>query len=124
MNSKVIAVDFDGTLCESKYPNIGNPNLSLINFLIDLQKHGHKLILWTCRTDELLDNAVKFCNRYGLEFDAINSNIPDRVLEYGNDPRKIGADYYIDDKCLMPSLLELCYDLYGKNLSFDFKNNA
>lgn len=121
---KVIAIDFDGTLCESKYPDIGKPNLELIEIVKDLQSYGHKLVLWTCRTNELLDNAIEFCKQYGLEFDAINSNIPDRVAQYGNDPRKIGADYYIDDKCLMPSVLELCYHLYGKKLFDDFENNT
>ena len=27
---RVIAVDFDGTLCENKYPKIGEPNRELI----------------------------------------------------------------------------------------------
>jgi len=72
MDYKVIAVDFDGTLCESKYPDIGEPALELINILKECRECGHKIILWTCRSGELLNNAIEFCKSYGLEFDAVN----------------------------------------------------
>ena len=49
MENKIIAVDFDGTLCENRYPEIGKPNEKVINYLIKRQKEGDKLILWTCR---------------------------------------------------------------------------
>ena len=102
MDSKVIAVDFDGTLCTDRYPKIGEPNLPVINALIDLQKGGAKLILWACREGELLDEAVIFCNNNGLYFDAVNANLPDRIDRYNNDCRKIFADMYIDDRSTTP----------------------
>ena len=92
-----IAVDFDGTLCVSQFPEIGEPNWSLINYLIWWREQGNKLILWTCRGGKNLENAVKWCSEHGLEFDAVNENIPERTEFYGNDSRKVGADYYIDD---------------------------
>lgn len=97
----IIAVDFDGTLCASKWPGLGSPNTKLIEYLKRQQEKGDKLILWTCRTGELLDNAVSWCSDNGLCFDAINENIPERVELYGGeDSRKISADFYIDDRAL------------------------
>lgn len=93
------AVDFDGTLCDSKYPGLGNPNKRLINFLIKKQNDGNKIILWTCREGEELLEAVKWCKKYGLMFDAVNENVIEDIELFGNDPRKIGYDILIDDKC-------------------------
>lgn len=93
----VICTDFDGTLCESKWPDIGKPNRVLMKYLINCRRQGIKVILWTMREGKLLDNAVEFCKLYGLEFDAINDNLQEQIQFYGNNPRKIYADWYIDD---------------------------
>lgn len=98
------AVDFDGTLCENAYPEIGAPNLPLIDKLISRRRLGAKIILWTCREGEMLTRAVEFCRCYGLEFDAVNDNTEELKRAYGTNPRKIGADYYIDDKAMPPDL--------------------
>ena len=58
MQSKIYAVDFDGTLCENAWPNIGEPKSDVIYMLKKLRKEGSKLILWTCREGVLLDEAV------------------------------------------------------------------
>lgn len=92
------AVDFDGTLCDSEYPNFGKPNKRLIEFLIKKKKEGHKLTLWTCREGTELLNAVKWCEKHGLTFDAVNENLPEDIEVFGSDPRKIGYDILIDDK--------------------------
>lgn len=97
------AVDFDGTLCENAYPEIGAPNLPLIDKLISCRRLGAKVILWTCREGELLTRAVEFCRCYGLEFDAVNDNTEELKKAYGTNPRKIGADFYIDDKAVLPT---------------------
>ena len=52
----------------------------------------------------MLTRAVEFCRCYGLEFDAVNDNTEELKRAYGTNPRKIGADYYIDDKALPPDL--------------------
>ena len=95
---KIIAVDFDGTLCKDKWPYIGEPNLPLLHWLIARRAMGDKVILWTCRCGEMLDKAVAWCKARGLELDAINENLPENVEQYGNDCRKIYADIYLDDK--------------------------
>lgn len=97
----IYAVDFDGTLCESIFPGIGAPNLALIEHLKKRRKQGNKIILWTCRVGERLQEAVDWCKNYGLEFDAVNENLPEMVEWYGNDCRKITADVYIDDKAVI-----------------------
>lgn len=99
-NYSIYAVDFDGTLCEAKFPEIGAPNIALINHLIKRRKQGNKVILWTCRVGEWLQNAVNWCKEKGLEFDAVNTNIPEMIEYFGNDPRKVFADVYIDDKAV------------------------
>ena len=96
----VYAVDFDGTLCESVWPGIGAPNMALINHLINRKLQGNKIILWTCREGERLQEAVEWCKRYGLKFDAVNDNLQELKDEFGNNPRKIAADVYIDDKAV------------------------
>lgn len=98
----IYAVDFDGTLCENAYPEIGKPNIPLILHFKTIKAMGHKLILWTCREGELLTQAVEWCKQWGLEFDAVNENLPELIKKFGNDCRKIGADYYCDDRNYMP----------------------
>lgn len=99
----VYAVDFDGTLCENKYPRIGRPNKRVINYLKKLKIKGHYLVLWTCREGDLLKEAMKWCADQDLIFHEYNRNIAVRIQQYGTDPRKICADYYIDDKAIKPS---------------------
>lgn len=93
----IYAVDFDGTLCESKWPGIGAPNKKLIQHLVQRRAEGAKVILWTCRVEEHLKEAVDWCGKFGLEFDAVNDNLPENIEKYGNNPRKVYATCYIDD---------------------------
>lgn len=97
---KVIAVDFDGCLCQDDYPAIGPPNWEVIRRALAEQEGGAALILWTCRQGEYLAQAVNACRLWGLTFDAINENLPERIAAYGNDCRKISADEYWDDKAV------------------------
>ena len=98
MKNKIIAVDFDGTLVKDEYPNIGSPNIKLINKLRRLSKNN-TLILWTCRTGDKLKEAVEFCLLCDLQFHYINENSKEILKKYGNiDSRKITADIYLDDK--------------------------
>ena len=102
MGGRMIAVDFDGTICRDCYPNIGEANESLIRYLKEVQHQGDRLILWTCRKGEKLEEAVRFCEKRGLVFDAVNENLPETIQAFGGDSRKIFADIYIDDRCERP----------------------
>ena len=100
---KIIAVDFDGTLVKDDYPDIGEVNWLLLDVLKFIQRYSDtKLILWSCRTGDKLQEAVEACNKYGLRFDAVNENLPEIVKLFGGDNRKVYADLYLDDKSLNP----------------------
>lgn len=94
----IIAVDFDGTLCKECYPYIGEANRELIDALVVRKKRGDKLILWTCREESLLEEAIKWCQQQGLAFDAVNDNLEEIKQKYQHNSRKITADLYLDDK--------------------------
>lgn len=94
----IIAIDFDGTLCEHQFPEIGEPNLTLIAILIAKRKKGDKLILWTCRHSIRLDEAVEWCEMLGLEFDAVNDDILETKETFTFKSEKVFADIYIDDR--------------------------
>ena len=99
----VYAVDFDGTLCTNAWPEIGAPNTRLIEQLKLARQEGVGLILWTCREGEAQAAAVLWCAGYGLYFDAVNRNVPERIALYGGDSRKVSADIYIDDRAVSPA---------------------
>lgn len=97
----IIAVDFDGVLCENRFPLIGPPKTTHINLIKLLLSQGHEVILWTSRVEQELDAAVEWCKAVGLEFTAVNDDAPSNKREYAGKykctPRKIYADIYIDD---------------------------
>jgi len=93
-----IAVDFDGTIVEHKYPEIGKEILFAFDTLKELQKQKHLLILWTFRTGKELEEAVEFCRRNGVEFYAVNKSYPEEEFDEGVTSRKIDADLFIDDR--------------------------
>ncbi|HXS54539.1 MAG TPA: hypothetical protein VN726_00365 [Hanamia sp.] len=94
---KLIAVDFDGTIVEHAYPKIGDEMMFAFATLKELQKKGHRLILWTYRDGDYLQEAVDYCAANGLQFYAVNENYPGEMLT-GNYSRKILADIFIDDR--------------------------
>lgn len=110
MKSETFAIDFDGTLCESAWPDIGEPCYDMINWIKELRQMGHKVILWTCRDGMSLVDAIVWCADHGLFFDAVNDNLESHVKKYGNNCRKIFADYYIDDKAVYPSGLPFIFE--------------
>lgn len=112
MDYKIIAVDFDGTLCENKWPDIGEPIMEVINYIKRQKSEGAKVILWTCRTGLELMNAVYWCRKQGVMFDAVNQNIPEIIKAFGTDCRKIYADVYIDDLSFnhRPEATKICLE--------------
>ncbi|MBA3987235.1 MAG: hydrolase [Flavobacteriales bacterium] len=92
-----IAVDFDGTIVENAYPEIGKPKIFAIETLLKLQSDGHRLILWTYRHGKSLEDAVAFCKDNGVHFYAVNKSFPEEKFEH-TCSRKISADIFIDDR--------------------------
>ncbi|GAA3772947.1 hypothetical protein GCM10022271_01260 [Corallibacter vietnamensis] len=93
----IIAVDFDGTIVDDAYPKIGKPKLFAFETLKRLQEDGHRLILWTYRSDIRLEEAVTFCKENGIDFYAVNKSFPEEQYNYAKS-RKIHADLFIDDR--------------------------
>lgn len=94
----VIAVDFDGTVVEHEYPKIGRAIPFAIETLLQLQKDGHTLLMWSVREGDLLQEAVDYCEKKGLKFYAANKNHPDE--DRSRAARKLNADLFIDDRNL------------------------
>lgn len=101
MLTHVIAIDFDGCICENQWPDCGAPNMDVIEEAKAARANGSELILWTCRSGKDLTDAVEYCKQYGLEFDAVNENVDSRKDEYMNDCRKVWADEYWDDRAVL-----------------------
>ena len=108
-----IAVDFDGTLCEYRFPDIGKPKPLVIAFVKQHAARGTKIILHTCRENgtrrALLDEAVEFCKAHGIPLYAVNENPENTYPEqYGitTTGRKVYADLYIDDKAISTADIE------------------
>ena len=94
-----IAIDFDGTIVEHRYPEIGRERPFAIETLKRLINDRHRLILWSVREGKLLDEAVKWCRERGVEFYAVNRDFPEDSTE--NNPqfsRKLKVDLFIDDR--------------------------
>ena len=95
----IIAVDFDGTIVEHKYPAIGKEIPFAFETLRKLQTEHHKLILWSVREGETLQQAVDWCHERGVDFWAVNRDYPEEEIHNNNHfSRKIKADYFIDDR--------------------------
>jgi hypothetical protein len=102
----ILSVDYDNTLFAGSYPKLGKPKTDIINKVKEFKKHKAEIVLWTCREDKSLAEAIKRCKEVGLEFDAINENTPSqqkymaKKLKDGEifATRKIFADFYLDDK--------------------------
>lgn len=104
-SKKIIAIDFDGTLHNgTTYPFIGEPNTTLIDFIRENQNE-YTFILWTMREGVQLGFAKEWIKEQGIKFDYYNDNAPWLKEKYGNNPRKVYADYYVDDHNLSQEYL-------------------
>lgn len=94
-----IAVDFDGTIVEHKYPAIGKEIPFAIDTLKMLINDRHRLILWSVREGKLLDEAVEWCRERGVEFWAVNRDYPEETTDNNQHfSRKLKVDIFIDDR--------------------------
>ena len=117
----LIAVDFDGTIVEHKYPAIGPEIPFAVDTLKKLAADRHKLILWSVREGKLLEEAVEFCRQRGLEFYAVNRDYPEEEKGQNNHySRKLKVDLFIDDRNLggLPDWGTI-YEMVTKKLSYE-----
>ena len=110
----MVAVDFDDSIAYTHYPTIIKPLPHAMDVLRVLMNDPYTiLILWTCREGEYLQQALDFCELYGIKFDYVNENCKERIEYYDNDSRKIGADLYIDDKSAQSNVEKLWKDWWN-----------
>ena len=95
-----IAIDFDGTIVEHRYPEIGPEIPFAIDTLKMLINDRHRLILWSVREGVLLEEAVEYCRKRGVEFYAVNKDYPEEKTTDRNFSRKLKVDLFIDDRNL------------------------
>ncbi len=106
----IYAVDFDNTLAVTRFPEIVEPKRKIVAAVKMLKANGHKVILWTSRAGKDLKDAVEWCTEQGIIFDAVNEPLPEQMDRWGNDTRKVYADFYIDDKAMTVEALESIMD--------------
>lgn len=95
-----VAVDFDGTIAESAWPEIGAELPGASEAIKRLYAAGHRLILWTCREGASLCDALTWLEERNLLrcFAQVNAHLSEQIDRYGTDPRKLGADVFVDDR--------------------------
>lgn len=96
----IIAIDFDGTICEAQYPEVGKERECAKEYINKLYDLGYGIVINTCRTLHAATNAINFMEERGIKYHYFNTNFPHLIEEYGNDCRKISADIYVEDRCL------------------------
>lgn len=115
---KIIAVDFDNTLVYEKWPGVGKIIPGAFEVLKELERNGHKIILYTQREhvavpgcpDTLLP-AINLVREQGIHLYAVNEfPIDDSMYP---PSRKVYADVYIDDHGAMIPLIDY-YDENGE----------
>ncbi|MCK0203793.1 hydrolase [Ornithobacterium rhinotracheale] len=95
----IIAIDFDGTIAVSKFPEILGLQFKVKKYIQKLKDDGHYIIIYTCRNGDNLTNAINFLLENGIPFDRINDNSPENLRQYNSaNTRKVYADVYVDDK--------------------------
>lgn len=120
-----VAFDFDGTLCENKFPEIGEPKEDIVKLLKIFNENKWNIIIWTCRSNNYKDNMVDWLNDNKIPYDSINEN-PNNYFK--NESRKIYADLYIDDKGIFTESVESAIKVFGhkrvfRNLLREFEDN-
>lgn len=101
----IIAIDFDGCIAVERYPKIGPPIKGSKGTINRLYDEGHTIIIWTCRSGALQEEAIAWLNQQGYKWHHFNSSVPERIEFYGYDSRKIGCDIMIDDRCLLSKVM-------------------
>lgn len=99
----IIAIDFDGTIVQDRFPDIGEMIPGAKEVINALHADGHRIIIWTSRTGVELARAVEWLAKTGIKYHLVNESCPDNTKKYGGrDTRKIYADIYVDDRGLVP----------------------
>jgi len=119
----IIAVDFDGTLHCGEFPAIGEPAQDAIDYMQKLHDDGHYIIIWTCRCDQKLTEAINWLIERGIPFDRINDHSPEQLAMYTTNSRKVYAHLYVDDRQVgtLPSWRDIYMYASKKEMEYEAK---
>lgn len=92
----IIGIDFDGTCVTHDYPNVGR-DIGAAPVLKKLADAGHRLILWTMRSGEYLEEAIDWFESHDIPLFGVNENPEQRTW---TDSPKAYCNLYIDDAAL------------------------
>lgn len=93
---RTIAIDFDGTIVDDiGFPEIGKVKPFAKKVINRIIESGNEVIIWTCREPSEIESFLLF---NGINYTTINENTKKLKNSWGNDPRKVGAYLFIDDK--------------------------
>lgn len=99
----IIAIDFDGTIVEDRFPEVGNMIPGAKEVINGFYQQGYTIIIWTSRSGIELARAVEWLAKNGIKYHRVNESCPENLKKYGGrDTRKVFADIYVDDKGLIP----------------------
>lgn len=96
----IIGIDFDGTIVVDKWPEIGELMPGVKEVINKLDHAGHRILINSCRVGKEEGDIETFLQDNFIKYEYINCNLPENIIKYGKDCRKISADVYIDDKNL------------------------
>jgi len=123
---KIAAVDFDGTIVENRYPEVGKTRPNAKEGMQFLRDQGFSIVIWTCRDQDGQREAREFLDARGIPYDYVNENDP-RVKSFIPVPPypKVYASLYIDDSCWPPfpgwRFLVDNFEKLGMPHEFDFE---
>lgn len=104
MSSLFIGIDFDGTMVKHKYPEIGEPVEGALEVVHELMEAGHKIILYTMRSDERLEEAIHYLKEEGIELYGVNKN---KTQRFWTKSPKVFCNILIDDCALGCPLVDV-----------------
>jgi len=90
----IISVDFDATIVDHKYPDIGEPVPKAIDYIKKFVDAGAKIILNTMRSGKELQEAVNYLKDNNIELFGVNEN--PTQSDWTTSPKPY-ANLYIDD---------------------------
>ena len=121
-----IAIDFDDTIADTTFPQINGLKHQADIYINKLYSEGFNIIINTCRSGKYEGQVQEFLDKYGINYHYINSNLPESIAYYKQDCRKISADLYVDDKCLMgiPDTWKEIYDIIKEKSKKYYEYNS
>tara|TARA_R110000824_G_scaffold8450_3_gene38488 strand:+ start:14819 stop:15172 length:354 start_codon:yes stop_codon:yes gene_type:complete len=114
----IIAVDYDDTLFTESFPEKGNPNQGVIDKVIEFQECGAEIVLWTCRENNYLKEALEHCKDHGIMLSAANDKAPSMSAESDFGNSKIYANIYVDDRA--PGSIDFFLNINAKETCRNF----